>query len=328
MLFCALFSSPIILASSLDISDLEDSSIQVKDPKSQELTPNLDSQIKYSYTPIDNIQGTGDDLLVNDEISVYHAFNMTLNEDNSLSDTSIVTIYGEMSEGERKEKFFAFEDAKKAVLIATDCISEGIDLQYMSSQLVHYELPWNPNRLEQRNGRIDRYGQLESEVFIRMLVMEDPLDAAILRVLIKKAEQIRRDYGFSPPFFGDEMTVLDLIHEANLDISFKTQTSLFDFQEGKTNSVEIDPFSDEVIQRIRGESFYGQSKLNLTDVQNRLEQTRKLFGSQAEIERFITSGLRRFNTEINEHDNGLYDFVISSDLLLAPSIKKEMRNSN
>src|SRR5690606_3740395 len=69
----------------------------------------------------------------------------------------------------------------------------------------------------------------------------------------------------------------------NLDISFKTQTSLFDFGEEKSNGMKIDPFSDEVIERIKGESFYGQSKLNLTDVQidlrkqeNYLEVKRKL----------------------------------------------------
>lgn len=242
----------------------------------------------------------------------------------SFGDTTVVTIFGEMSEGERKKKFEEFEDARKAVLIATDCISEGIDLQYMSSQLIHYELPWNPNRLEQRNGRIDRYGQREKEVYIRLLVMEDPLDAAILKVLIKKAEQIRKDYGFSPPFFGDDMTVIDLIREANLDISFKAQTSLLEFEGGKPKKLEINPFSNEAIQRISGESFYGQTKLDLKDVQKRLEETRKLFGSQKEIEIFVTSGLRLFRTNIQKTDE-LYNFRITDENLLAPGIEKEIR---
>ena len=45
------------------------------------------------------------------------------------------------------------------ILLATDAASEGIDLQNHCPRLVHYEIPWNPNRLEQRNGRIDRHGQ-------------------------------------------------------------------------------------------------------------------------------------------------------------------------
>ena len=224
--------------------------------------------------------------------------------DETFKDTAVLTIYGEMSEGQRNEIFTEFRKAKKAVLIATDCISEGIDLQYMSSQLIQYELPWNPNRLEQRNGRIDRYGQKEKEVFIRILVTEDALDAAILKVLVEKAEQIRRDYGFSPPFFGDDLTVIDLIREANLDISFRTQTSLLDYMGEEIKSSEmnlldfmgesttkINPFSRESIERIRDESFYGQTKLDLKDIQDRLEKTRNLFGTKGEIEKFIISGL-------------------------------------
>ena len=261
-----------------------------------------------------------------------------ITSDETFKDTAVLTIYGEMGEGQRNEIFMEFRKAKKAVLIATDCISEGIDLQYMSSQLIQYELPWNPNRLEQRNGRIDRYGQREKEVFIRILVTEDALDAAILKVLVEKAEQIRQDYGFSPPFFGDDLTVIDLIREANLDISFRTQTSLLDYMGEKTESSKMDlsgfmeesptklnPFSKESIERIRDESFYGQTKLDLKDIQDRLEKTRELFGTKGEIEKFIISGLRRFDTEIQQHD-GLYDFVIRDKDLQILGVDREMKD--
>lgn len=247
-----------------------------------------------------------------------------IGDDKSLKDIRVQTIHGEMSEGERKQIFLDFQESGKAVLIATDCISEGIDLQYMSSQLVHYELPWNPNRLEQRNGRIDRYGQREKEVYIRMLVMEDALDAAILKVLIKKAEQIRKDYGFSPPFFGDDRSVIDLIREAGLDVSLKAQTSLFEYEEGKLETPDIDPYSKEALERIQGESFYGHGKLDLKNVQKRLEETRKVFGSQEEIENFVISGLRLFRTEIQEQED-LYSFEIKDEALLAPGVEKEMK---
>ena len=52
------------------------------------------------------------------------------------------------------------------ILLATDAASEGIDLQNHCPRLIHYEIPWNPNRLEQRNGRIDRHGQQAAEVLI------------------------------------------------------------------------------------------------------------------------------------------------------------------
>jgi len=55
-------------------------------------------------------------------------------------------------------------DSPLRILLATDSASEGIDLQRHCSRLVHYEIPWNPNRMEQRNGRVDRYGQPDPEV--------------------------------------------------------------------------------------------------------------------------------------------------------------------
>lgn len=249
-----------------------------------------------------------------------------LKSDNRFKDVEVITLYGDMNEGQRKDAFFEFEDAKRAVLIATDCISEGIDLQYMASQIIHYELPWNPNRLEQRNGRIDRYGQPERSVYIRTLVMEDALDAAILKVLVKKAEQIRDDYGFSPPFFGDDVTVLDLIREAGLDVSLSTQTRLLEFEGGRPReSPEINPFSSEAIERMKGESFYGQTKIELGDVQKRLEETRKIVGSQEEIEKFVISGLRRYGTEVRERA-GLYDFRFELSAFYGQGFDEDMRD--
>src|SRR5262249_36005448 len=107
----------------------------------------------------------------------------------------VFRIDGDMNQADRRQAFAAFERTSRAVCIATDCISEGLDLQRACAEIIHYELPWNPNRLEQRNGRIDRYGQPETTVGIRTLVLKDPLDVTILEVLVKKAAQIREEFG-------------------------------------------------------------------------------------------------------------------------------------
>ncbi|MBN1485503.1 MAG: DEAD/DEAH box helicase, partial [Chloroflexia bacterium] len=95
-------------------------------------------------------------------------------------DTAVLTIHGGLNERQRREVFYAFEQADKGILVATDAISEGINLQHAAAQVVHYELPWNPNRLEQRNGRVDRFGQRRPIVYVRTMVMDETLDAAIL----------------------------------------------------------------------------------------------------------------------------------------------------
>src|SRR3954462_10289303 len=68
-----------------------------------------------------------------------------------------------MEKDERERVKAAFQTAPQRspvrILLATDAASEGIDLQNYCSRLVHLEIPWNPNRMEQRNGRVDRHGQ-------------------------------------------------------------------------------------------------------------------------------------------------------------------------
>lgn len=88
----------------------------------------------------------------------------------------LMCIYGGLHPDEREKIKAAFQ-AEPAVspvriLLATDAASEGIDLQNHCADLVHYEIPWNPNRMEQRNGRIDRHGQRSPEVRIHHYVGE------------------------------------------------------------------------------------------------------------------------------------------------------------
>ena len=143
------------------------------------------------------------------------------------ADTEVFTIHGSLSEGKRREVFRDFDRSEKAVLVATDAISEGINLQHAASQVIHYELPWNPNRLEQRNGRVDRFGQVKDTVYIRTLVMDETLDASIMKVLVRKAAQIRREYGFSPPYFGDDTDIMQLLSQHDIQIG-PQQLTLFD----------------------------------------------------------------------------------------------------
>lgn len=86
----------------------------------------------------------------------------------------LLTIYGGMKSEDREQIKAAFQahpqTSNVRILLATDAASEGLDLQNYCSKLIHYEIPWNPNRMEQRNGRIDRHGQKAKEVLIHHFV--------------------------------------------------------------------------------------------------------------------------------------------------------------
>ena len=86
----------------------------------------------------------------------------------------LMTMYGGMDSKDRERIKAAFQtDPKNSpvrILLATDAASEGIDLQNHCCRMIHFEIPWNPNRLEQRNGRIDRHGQRSKRVLIHHFV--------------------------------------------------------------------------------------------------------------------------------------------------------------
>lgn len=206
----------------------------------------------------------------------------------TLEGTKVYTIYGEMGIPKRKDVFKEFKNSSKGVLITTDCMSEGIDLQYSSDTVIHYELPWNPNRLEQRNGRVDRFGQPSDTVFIRTFVTQNSVEARILDVIISKAQKIREDYGFAPPFFGDDLMILDTLREYG---EYTVQTTLEDFDDfsEREKLVLEDPYTDERLKEIKADSFYGQTKIDASQVQNRMKESLKALGNPEDIETFVRS---------------------------------------
>ena len=103
---------------------------------------------------------------------------------------------GGMDQADREHVKAAFNDpaAPVRVLVATDAASEGLNLHRTARYLLHYDCPWNPSRLEQRNGRIDRYGQARDVTVHHFASTADP-DLAFLDHVIRKADEIREDLG-------------------------------------------------------------------------------------------------------------------------------------
>ena len=101
-----------------------------------------------------------------------------------------------MDEADRENVKTAFNDPASSVriLVATDAASEGLNLHRTARYLLHYDCPWNPSRLEQRNGRFDRYGQAR-DVTVHHFVSDADPDLRILDHVIRKADEIREDLG-------------------------------------------------------------------------------------------------------------------------------------
>jgi superfamily II DNA or RNA helicase len=143
-------------------------------------------------------------------------------------------IYGGMPSDQREPIKAAFQaspnDAAVRILLATDAASEGVNLQNHCSRLIHFEIPWNPNRMEQRNGRIDRHGQRAKEVEIFHFVgrgfgsaqMEGKVgdleaDLEFLMRAALKVETIREDLGKVGPVIAAQVEEAMLGKRTQLD---------------------------------------------------------------------------------------------------------------
>ncbi|MDE2998168.1 MAG: helicase-related protein, partial [Gemmatimonadota bacterium] len=115
------------------------------------------------------------------------------------ADVRIATFTGMTSSQRREEIKHAFNteprDHPLRILIATDAAREGLNLQRHCHDLFHFDLPWNPSRLDQRNGRVDRKLQPSEEVFCHYFVYTQRPEDRVLKVLVKKAERIREELG-------------------------------------------------------------------------------------------------------------------------------------
>lgn len=156
---------------------------------------------------------------------------------------SVNFIHGGMKLEERVDAERIFRNETE-VMVATEAAGEGINLQFCH-MMINYDLPWNPNRLEQRMGRIHRYGQ-RKEVYIFNLVAEDTREGQVLNRLMKKLDEIRNALG------SDK--VYDVIGEvlSNTNLSqllVDAATNARDMEEIlKELDIRVD---DEYIARIR-----------------------------------------------------------------------------
>ncbi|MBD3213553.1 MAG: hypothetical protein GF311_13175 [Candidatus Lokiarchaeota archaeon] len=205
-------------------------------------------------------------------------------------DFEIYAVHGQMASQHRQDIYNDFLKSEEAILISTDCMAEGIDLQFSADQVINYELTWNPNRLEQRNGRIDRFGQPKEKVYIRTLIMKDTLEMDILETLVKKAYEIKKSYGFVPGFFGDPEAVVDHIRaKREKEGTQDTQSTLdkwLNFSSKVEDLISVF-FSEQKIKEMVEDSFYGHTNINLREIEERMRFTQQHIGNEETLLKFL-----------------------------------------
>lgn len=241
----------------------------------------------------------------------------------------------------RKQHIAEMAGDKPRVLIATDCLSEGINLQDLFTAVLHYDLPWNPNRLEQREGRVDRFGQKAPEVKACLLYGEDnPIDGIVLDVLLRKVREIKKATGINVPFPEDSQSVIDTITQAlllNPDRRIERkrgaqQQMLFtydDFGEAAAAKANVTRKIDEAAEREKASrSIFAQNAIKAQDIEEDLRTADEAIGNVKAVEEFVTSALANiFGVQVIKEREG-YGIVMGNlppqlvDLLPSGSIVK------
>lgn len=167
-----------------------------------------------------------------------------LTKDLKLKDNNIAMMHGGMSDVELQQIVddFGREDSKLRILVASDVASEGINLHYLSHRLIHFDIPWSLMVFQQRNGRIDRYGQEEvPDIRYLMTISDNPQingDARILEVLIDKENQAVKNIGDPSAL----MNVYDVEEEEKITVkAIEGNLSAESFAENLFNSDSFNP---------------------------------------------------------------------------------------
>ncbi|HEY8414281.1 MAG TPA: helicase-related protein [Thermaerobacter sp.] len=196
-------------------------------------------------------------------------------------------VTGLQADEEREARIRDLMEAPVRLLVATDCMSEGVDLQYAFNAVLHYDLPWNPNRLEQREGRVDRFGQPKPVVPTAVLWGQDnPVDAAVLEVLIRKAKEIYDRLQITVPVPMDSAAVMDALVQALFEqrasaadpAQMQLPIALTDFQRDWEAAAEREQ---------RSRSIFAQLSLQRKDIIRDLEAAEEATGTPEDIRQFV-----------------------------------------
>jgi hypothetical protein len=223
------------------------------------------------------------------------------------SKVRIASVTGLLPPAEREGRIANLvAEAGQYVLVCTDCLSEGINLQQHFDAVLHYDLAWNPTRHEQREGRVDRFGQQKREVrVVTYYGTDNPIDGVILDVLIRKHKAIKSDLGVTVAVPGSSEQIAEALFEGAL---FREQTRsgnrqlTLDFIDDlEDRKAQIHQGWDSARDREKASrSRFAQHTLSPEAVANELQNVRNAIGRSSDVARFFRAVLQAAAVPVQE----------------------------
>lgn len=274
---------------------------QKGDPKLVALTAHLDELLREGFAPV---------VFCRYIATAHYLFEQLKSR---FPGTTLDVITGELTPDERKQRIDELAQADRALLIATDCLSEGINLQHVFNAVVHYDLSWNPTRHEQREGRVDRFGQEgvihNGKRIVRAILMwgnNNPVDAVVLEVILKKAKKIREELGVPVPLPDEDHTLTNALLQAVLlrrhEISASTRQGelALDFAEVPQIKAMETAWIDAADKAKKNRTVFAQNKLKPSDVLPEWQKIQGALGKTDDVRRFVNRALSRLGAGLEE----------------------------
>lgn len=254
------------------------------DPKLKLLTKHLKGLIKDGFNPVVFCR----------YIATARYLGATLVESLSKS-LAIDVVTGELVPEEREHRVAVLSASEgQRLLIATDCLSEGINLQDGFDAVVHYDLSWNPTRHEQREGRVDRFGQTRPEVRATLIYgANNPVDGAVLQVILRKAEKIRQELGIVVPLPDDDHTLTQALMQAVLLRRDAGPQGQFDFMTLPASQALATQWNDHAEREKKNRTVFAQRRLKPAEVLPEWERMRAVLGAGDDVRRFVRDAMAR-----------------------------------
>jgi superfamily II DNA or RNA helicase len=216
-----------------------------------------------------------------------------------LKKVEVEWVTGLLPPEEREQRVMDLGEKKSAgsqiILVATDCLSEGVNLQAHFDAVVHYDLGWSPTRHEQRDGRVDRFGQPKKVVRSLMLYgVDNQIDGIVLEVLIRKHKTIRNSLGISVPVPANSNSVVEALFEGLLLRESQPGQMLFE-EFMKSASDELHTEWENASEREKvSRTLFAQHTLKPDEVARELDEVRLTVGTAETVSRFVSTAVESY----------------------------------
>jgi superfamily II DNA or RNA helicase len=218
----------------------------------------------------------------------------------------IEAVTGDLPPEERRARLDAMLDAEQRLLVATDCLSEGINLQHLFDTVIHYDLSWNPTRHQQREGRVDRFGQPCSLVRSVLLYSPDSaIDGSVLEVILRKAEAIRKATGVTVPLPDERGAVTGALMNAVLLRKGRSQQLSLDFGLAADAAAIDTRWRDAEEGERRSRARFAQNVLKPEVVISEWRRWRELLGTHDQVRRFVDRAMSRLDAPLEPQKPGM-----------------------